>query len=156
MFHYFKENQVMTPQVLGILIGGLLPAVFYGLSTLFSKASTKEGIGIGVYLMITGVAIVLTGVGFFAFQADKTVSVRSAAYAGGFGVLWAIGTGLVAIGLTRFGIPLGKLVPLYNMNTLIAVLLALWIFSEWQNVKVTQLLLGAFLIVIGGIFVAKA
>lgn len=146
----------MSPQVLGILVGGLLPALLYGATGVFSKASTKEGIGIGIYLMIIGLSIVLTGGGFFLLQADKTVSVRSALYACGLGVTWALGTGLVAIGLTRFGIPLGKLVPLYNMNTLIAVVLALWIFSEWQNVKVMQLVLGSVLIVLGGVLVAKA
>ena len=146
----------MSPQVLGILIGGLLPALLYGATGVFSKASTKEGIGIGMYLMIIGVSIVVTGGGFFLLQADKTVSVRSALYACGLGVTWALGTGLVAIGLTRFDMPLGKLVPLYNMNTLVAVLLALWIFSEWQNVKVLQLLLGSVLIVLGGVLVSRA
>ncbi len=120
----------MNPHLVGILIGGLIPAILYGVSSVFAKASTKEGIGLGVYLMITGFAVACIGAGFFAFQVDKTLSFRSATYAVGFGVSWALGTGLVAIGLTKFGIPLGKLVPMYNMNTLVAVLLALWIFAE--------------------------
>lgn len=146
----------MAPQTTGILIGGLIPALLYGLSGVFSKASTKAGIGLGIYLFIAGITIAIIGVGFYLYLPDKTVSMRSASYSVGLGISWGLGTGLVAIALTKYSIPLGKLVPLYNMNTLIAVVLALWIFSEWQQVKITQLLIGAVLIVAGGILVSKA
>jgi transporter family protein len=56
----------------------------------------------------------------------------------------------------KFETPIAKLTPLYNMNTLIVVLLALWIFAEWKEVKVLQLLIGAVLIVMGGVLVARA
>jgi hypothetical protein len=42
------------------------------------------------------------------------------------------------------------------MNTLITVLLALWVFAEWKTVHIPQLLLGSILIVIGGTLVARA
>jgi hypothetical protein len=42
------------------------------------------------------------------------------------------------------------------MNTLISVLLALWVFAEWKQVKVPQLLIGTLLIMAGGIMVAKS
>lgn len=146
----------MNTQTIGIIVGGLLPALLYGLTAVLTKASTKAGIGIGMYLILVGIACVLAGAGFFFLSPDRTVSMRSALYAFGVGLTWGIGTGLVAIGLTTYGIPIAKLTPLYNMNTLIAVLLALWIFAEWQEVRVTQLLIGSILIVIGGTLVARA
>lgn len=146
----------MSSHVLGIIIGGLVPAILYGVSGIFSKESTKEGIGLGLYLMITGISIAVVGLGFFVYQSDTTLSLRSAFYASLFGVTWAIGSSLVAIGLTTFGMPLSTLVPLYNMNTLVTVLLALWVFAEWKEVHIAPLLLGSFCIIIGGVLVSRA
>ncbi len=42
------------------------------------------------------------------------------------------------------------------MNTLVAVLLALLIFSEWKDLNTVKLIAGSVLIVIGAIFVANA
>lgn len=141
---------------MGIIVGGLAPALLYGLTGIFAKASTKAGIGIGMYLFIIGIAIVLTGVIFYFIMPDKSVSLRSGVHAFALGLCWGFGTGLVALGLSTYAIPLGKLVPIYNMNTLVAVLLALWIFAEWKQVKVPELLIGSLLIVIGGTLVARA
>ena len=146
----------MTPQTTGILLGGLLPAFLYGVSGLFAKASTKAGIGLGIYLCIAGLAIATVGIGFYLFTQDKTLSLRSGLHAAFLGFTWGLGTAFVAIGLTTYATPLGKLAPLYNMNTLVAVLLALWIFAEWKQVNVPQLLFGSLLIVIGATLVSRS
>lgn len=146
----------MTSQSIGLLVGGLLPAILYGLSGIFSKASTKAGIGLGLYLIVIGLSVTFIGAGFYFYSPDRTFSLRSGLHAFGFGATWGLGTGLVAIGLTKYAVPLGKLVPLYNMNTLVAVLLALWIFAEWKDVRVMQLLAGSLFIIAGGILVARA
>jgi drug/metabolite transporter (DMT)-like permease len=146
----------MQMQTLGIIIGGLLPAILYGLSGVFTKASTRAGIGLGIYLMIIGCTVMLVGTVIFLFIPDKTASLRSALHAGGVGLTWGLGTGLVAIAMSKYALPLSKAVPLFNMNTLVVVILALWIFSEWQQVRVSQLLIGAIFIVIGGVLVARA
>lgn len=49
-----------------------------------------------------------------------------------------------------------KLVPLFNMNTLVAVCLGLLVFSEWKNVHVLQLAVASVLIIIGGILATNA
>ncbi len=146
----------MSNAILGIVIGGIAPAILYGVSGLFSKSSTNAGIGIGIYLLIIGLAVLFVGVGFFIALPDRTLSVRSGLHAAGFGITWALGSGLVAIALSQFGAPIGKLVPLYNMNTLIVVLLGLWLFSEWKQVDMTQLLIGTMFIIVGGTLVARA
>lgn len=139
-----------------MMLGGVLAAVLYGLSGIFAKASNQAGIGLGWYLMITGVVIAATGAAFFLFFPDKTLSMKSGLHAAGLGLSWALGTAFVAIALTKYGVPLGKVVPLYNMNTLVAVLLALWVFAEWKQVHVMKLLVGSLLIILGGTLVARS
>jgi uncharacterized membrane protein len=56
----------------------------------------------------------------------------------------------------KYQTPLAKLVPLYNMNTLITAGLALIIFAEWRDADPLRLFIGAGLIVLGGIFVSGA
>lgn len=146
----------MSPEALGLIVGGLIPALCYGAANVFQKVSTNAGIGTGIYLGIVGLTVTLVGCVFFVAVPDRTVNFRSAMSAGMMGVLWAAGAGLVAFALLRYQTPLGKLVPLYNMNTLIAVLLALWIFSEWRDVNILKLLAGSVLIAVGGALVARA
>ena len=145
-----------SPQLIGILVGGLIPAVAYGVSAVLQRGSTGVGIGIGVFLIGAGLAAVLTGCVFLFLVPGREWSARSFLLAMGSGCAWGIGTGLVAVALTKYGIPMSKLVPLYNMNSLVAVLLVLWIFAEWKQVKSLQLLIGSILIVVGGTLVAKA
>lgn len=147
---------MMSSQTLGIIIGGLLPALIYGGTNFFVKVSTKAGIGLGLYLILIGLGVATVGASVYALDQDKQLSMRSGSFAFAVGVSWGLGSMCVALGLTKFGAPLSKLVPLFNMNTLVAVALALIIFSEWQQVKIGQLLLGAVLIVIGGTLVARA
>jgi hypothetical protein len=43
------------------------------------------------------------------------------------------------------------IVPLYNMNTLVAVGIGLVLLGEWKDVNLWRLLSGAALIVVGGV-----
>jgi uncharacterized membrane protein len=67
-----------------------------------------------------------------------------------------LGTGLILLAFDRFGASVSQLAPLYNMNTLVVVLLGLLIFSEWKQVRPVPLLIGSLLIVLGAVFVARA
>jgi len=146
----------MTSQTIGIIIGGLIPALLYGISGVFTKASNNAGIGMGFYLLIIGLSIAVTGSIFAIISSDGTISIKSGMHAVGLGVTWGIATGLVAIALAKYNVPLSQLAPLYNMNTLVVVVLALWLFAEWHQVRVPQLLIGSLLIVVGGTLVARA
>lgn len=146
----------MTAQTAGLLIGGLVPAVLFAFANLSAKAASQAGIGIGAYVVSAGAGVVVAGLLFLLLTGDRAVSPSSGFLAGCVGFGWGIGIGCVVIALNRYGTPIGVLAPLFNMNTLITVLLALWIFSEWQQVKVPQLLLGSAFIVVGGALVARA
>ncbi len=146
----------MTSKSIALLLGGFLPAIIYGGSALFQKMSTSLGISLSAYLVATGLGIVMVGAIFYIFEGSFSFSPRSAFYAGVFGLTWGTATGLVAYTLLNFSVPISQLVPLYNMNTLVAVILALIIFAEWRDLHAIKLLCGSALIVVGAILVANS
>ena len=146
----------MSSKATALLVGGFLPAFIYGASAIFQKFSTNVGISISTYLVSVGLGVAVAGIGFYFFENTVQFSIKASSFAGLFGLTWGIASGLVAFSLIQFSIPLSQLVPLYNMNTLIAVLLALIFFSEWKDLNSVKLLSGSALIVIGAIFVANS
>ena len=146
----------MTAKTTALLLGGLMPAFIYGGSAIFQKLSTNLGISLAAYLVATGLGIVVVGVVYYFLEGSFSFSAKSGFYAAMFGVTWGVATGLVAYTLLNFEIPISQLVPLYNMNTLVAVLLALVIFSEWKDLQTVKLLSGSILIVAGAVLVANS
>ena len=146
----------MSSKSTALLLGGFLPAIIYGGSALFQKASTSLGISLSAYLVATGLGVALVGLGFYFFENTFSFTTKSGLYAGAFGLTWGIASGLVAYTLLHFKIPIAQLVPLYNMNTLVAVILALIVFSEWKELHAIQLLSGSALIVAGAVLVANS
>ena len=139
-----------------MLLGGFLPALIYGGSAIFQKISTSLGISLSAYLVATGIGVAIVGIGFYVFDNSFAFSIKSGLYACAFGLTWGIATGLVAYTLLNFEVPISQLVPLYNMNTLVAVILALIVFSEWKDLNTIKLLSGSALIVAGAILVANS
>ena len=146
----------MTPQTIGLIIGGLLPALLFGVGNVLIKSSLSARISIGFLLLFTTAGYLLTSLIALAIFSDHAVTLKSGGIALISGFILSIGTLCITIAINHYATPMSQLVPLYNMNTLISVLLALWLFAEWQHVRVPQLLIGSVLIVIGGTLVAKA
>ncbi len=146
----------MKPNTMALLVGGLLPAVLFGMSGVIQKVSTKAGIGTGPFLIVVGVVVVVIGGVFTAIEQDTAVNWFSGLHAGLFGVLWALGIGAIAIALGRYEGQISQLVPLYNMNTLVAVVIGLIALSEWENLQTGRLLLGAVLTIAGGVLAATS
>lgn len=141
-------------ELAGLLIGGLVPALLFGVNGVLAKAGTQAGIGLGIYLLVIALGVALTGVLFLFIDPSRAFSARAGWFTLAMGITWGLGVGLVGIGLVRYGAPLSKLVPLYNMNTLVAVVIALWVFAEWQKVQALKLVVGALLVILGGTLVA--
>lgn len=147
----------MTQNLNAIIMGGLLPALFFGLSGVFAKPSTQAGIGTGMYLVCIGLAAALVGLVFhLSVPEGRTLSLRSGGFAVLVGLTWAIAAGSVAFTLSSYSTPVSKLVPLYNMNTLVTVAIGLVAFAEWKEVEVSKLIIGSVLVVAGGALVANA
>ena len=139
----------------GLILGGVIPAILFGLTGFLQKVCARMGIGAAFYLISIGVGVIMAGLMFLAFS-ERTFSVLSGATAVAIGFFWSLGTVLVIVAIMKYNTPLSKLVPLYNMNTLVAVLLAILLFSEWKEVNSRKLLLGALLMILGGTLVASS
>ena len=64
----------MSKQWAAILIGGLLPAVFLGISGAVQKTASRTGIAPGLYLLIIGLVVALVGAAVALVQRDASVS----------------------------------------------------------------------------------
>ena len=146
----------MKTETLGLLIGGLLPALCFTVTNVSMKLSNQQGIGAAYYVMFVGLGVISLGIALWFLQPEPKFTSKGALYSFGAGIGWAVGAAAVSYALTTYNTPLGKLTPLFNMNTLFTVVIGLWIFAEWQQVRVPQLLIGSVLIVLGGTMVARA
>lgn len=61
----------MTQNLHAIIMGGVLPALFFGLAGVFAKPRTQAGIGTGFYLVCVGLAASLVA---FAEWKDVHIS----------------------------------------------------------------------------------
>lgn len=146
----------MSTQLLGLAIGGLLPALLFGIAGIFSKTSGDAGMPVGLHLVFIGLAVSTTGLLCNLLVPGRLPSAWAIASSSMMGAFWASGIGCLVFALIHYQTPLAKLVPLYNMNTLVTVGIALAVFAEWQGVNVGQLFLGAVLILVGGVLVSLA
>jgi len=140
----------------GLLVGGFLPALLFGITGVLQKAYGRAGGGSGWYLLLVGLGVSATGLVAVGFMADRALTARAGLVALGIGLSWGLGMIAVVLGLNRYDVPLSKLAPLYNLNTLVVVLLALALFAESRDVNVPRLLGGATLIMAGAALVARA
>lgn len=148
----------------GLVIGGLLPALAFGVTGVLQKLAMRTGIGLGPYLLCIGVGVVLAGTLMTVLWPTTQpgaprfagTGAGAAALSGAVGLSWAVGMALVAAGIGTYGVPLAKLAPLYNLNTLVVVLLALVIFAEFREVAPLKLLGGTALMLAGAWLVGRS
>jgi len=144
----------MSDTQLGILVGGIIPAILFGVSGICQKLSTQHGISTGAYVVSVGLGVVLVGVVLCLFNTSQTANLKSIVPAVTMGLCWGIGVLLVSMAISKYGTKLSVLAPLYNMNTLVTVIGALILFSEWKDLNIVKLIIGALLIVVGGVLVS--
>jgi uncharacterized membrane protein len=146
----------MQKETIALLIGGLLPAMLFGISGFLQKTSAKAGIGTGPYLIVIGLVVISVGVVVTTIQGDTRVNLLSALNTCGYGIFWSSGVMCIALALGRYDARISQLVPLYNLNTLVAVGLGLILLGEWREVNTWQLVAGAALAATGGILAATS
>jgi drug/metabolite transporter (DMT)-like permease len=146
----------MSKATLALLVGGLLPAVLFGVSGIFQKTATRAGIGTGPYLIAIGAVVLLAGIAVTVVQGDSAATREGVAWACGYGVLWSAGIACIAMALAQYDAQISQLVPLYNMNTLVAVAIGMTALGEWREVVPWRVIAGAALAVVGGVLVATA
>lgn len=145
----------MTQAQLGLLIGGIIPAFLFGFAGICQKWSSNQGVPLGIHLFCIGFSVMVIGI-LLHFFTPSEAPFRLASTIPSFllGLTWGIGSCGIIYAIIKYSSPLAKLVPLYNMNTLITVVLALFIFKEWQEVNLLKLSIGTLAIIIGGILIS--
>ncbi|HPI76926.1 MAG TPA: hypothetical protein PLK80_09340 [bacterium] len=140
----------------GVIIGGLLPALLFGIGSIFQKAGYKTGIAQSYYLISFASGIIAAGVVSFFVLKNSPFSYKAAAFAIGHGLFFGAGFVMIGAGLAVFNMPISKIVPLVNLSSLVVVALSFVVFKEYCEVNVFNLLAGAVLIVAGGMLVGKS
>ena len=146
----------MNATYVGILLGGLLPAVIFGVCGVCLKASNQHGIGPGYCLLFAGAGALAVALVLLVMFRGQSVNARSATQAFLVGVTWAAGLALMSLAMTRYRVPVSVIGPLTATACLVTAALALWWFSEWKDVLVVRLLAGAILIVVGAMLVGTS
>ena len=146
----------MTQHTVGLVVGGVIPAVLLGCFAILQKLSVNLGSTPASLLLFVGVSVTVVALTLGAIGGFGPVTLPASIAALATGVVWSVAIALIAVAQGRFGAPVVQLVPLFNMNTLVAVLLGFIVFAEWRGVRVPRLLIGSILIVIGGSLVATS
>jgi glucose uptake protein GlcU len=146
----------MDSRLLPLVLGGFIPAVFYGLAGVLQKASARAGASAPLYVIGFGLATFLTGLVYRQIVSDSTFSSRGLLLALLAGALFATGAGLITNTLIQYDASIAQLSPLYNMNILVTVALGLLLFAEWNTVSATRVLIGTVVILVGGWLVSSA
>ncbi|WP_437192198.1 hypothetical protein [Planctomicrobium sp. SH527] len=146
----------MTSKQIALLVGGLLPAVGLGIGAFFQKMSGHHGIATGPFLIVGGLVISAVGGFFIAFERDATITPKAVGYTVLFAISWAVSSGLISLALRKLGANLSQIVPIYNMNTLVAVLASMMLLAEWRTVSPPKIIAASLLIIAGGILASRS
>ena len=146
----------MSNQMIGIIIGGVLPAIFLGLFSFFQKFGSREGVTPGAFLVVVGLTITLIGVVITAISRSGGFSVKGSIYTVLSGIFWALSLAGISYALSRYNVPMSKLNPIFNANTLTTVVLSLFLLGEWSEVNLLKVIAGAALVVVGAVVVSQA
>jgi hypothetical protein len=142
--------------MLSLIVGGLVPALFYGVAGVLQKANVRAGGTVATYLMGFGLATFLGGLIFQQILGEGSSTPRAWLFAGIAGLSFAAGAGLISLAIIRYQASIAQLSPLYNMNVLVAVGMGLLVFAEFTDLNVPRLLIGTITIILGGWLVSGA
>lgn len=138
----------------GIIIGGIIPAVFLGLGTVLMRASMSAGMTIPMYLAVVGTTIAAIGWSAALIGAGGVITVRAGLFAGFMGLTWSIAIACIAYGFGTLRLPVSIVAPLTNSNALVALLVGAIAFSEWKTINITSATIGTLFICAGATIVS--
>ncbi|MSR89134.1 MAG: hypothetical protein EXS67_05730 [Candidatus Margulisbacteria bacterium] len=139
-----------------LLIGGIIPSIFFGIVAILVKLAMRAGISLPMYLVVVGAAVFTCGVLVTVGTGARDLNVVSAGYAIAMGIVWAAGIYCMSYGMSTLKLPVSVVAPLTNSNAIVAVLLSAVFFSEWKELNMTRVIVGTLLIVIGATVVSTS
>jgi drug/metabolite transporter (DMT)-like permease len=146
----------MNSNYIGMILGGIIPAIIFGLGGIFVKASNQQGISFNYFTLLSGIGVIVISILSFIVFEEKSINIKSGLNAFLVGSTWACGVLLVAMALTKYDTPMSIISPLNGTACLFTVLLALFIFSEWKEINAIRLFIGTVLIIAGVMLVSTS
>jgi len=140
----------------GILVGGIIPALFLGLGTVLMRSSIAAGASIPTYLAVIGTTIALVGWTSLAVTGQSSGLRISAAvgWAIGMALAWSVAISCISYGFGTLKLPVAIVAPLTNANALVAVAIGALAFGEWRSLNLSMTASGTLLICIGATLVS--
>jgi uncharacterized membrane protein len=139
-----------------VAVGGVLPAVLWGVTAIFQKQSALHATGPAHYLIAFGTVIALAGFVASHIWHGPGWTGRGVGYAALAGVTFSLGTGLISFALWHYQAPLSKLAPIWSCNVLVTVAISALLLGEASQLNLPQLGLGTALIFAGAMLVTYA
>ncbi|MBB4214915.1 hypothetical protein CO653_04570 [Rhizobium anhuiense] len=139
-----------------IVIGGVLPAFFWGITAIFQKQSATSATGSAIYLIAFGAVCALAGLLAALIWRPAPWTAEGLGFAAIAGACFAVGTGLISFALFAYGVPVSKLAPIWSCNVLVTLAIGAVILGEASEVNIMRLAAGTLLIISGALLVSSA
>ena len=134
---------------------GIVAAICFGINTILYKiASQKGNFSPAFGSLVFGIGILIAFLVYFFAKPSLQFEWKSTILAIAAGIIWAIGFLAIAIAISQKG-EVAKLAPLYNANTIIAVILGIVLLKEVPDMsQMIRVVIGAVMIVVGAVLVS--
>ena len=134
---------------------GIVAAICFGLNTIIFKIAMQKGNLNPAYAsIIFGIGILITFLFYYFTKPNLQFEWKSTLLAVIAGIVWAIGFVAIAIAIANKG-NVVQLAPIYNANTIIAVVLGIIFLKEIPNTsQMIRIIIGALMIVGGAVLVS--
>ena len=137
------------------LFYALIAAVCFGVNTVIYKIAVQKG-NLSPYYggFVFGIGIFLLLLFFFFMKPSLEFEWKSSLLLILAGIIWAIGFVAIALAISK-GADVARLAPIFNTNTIIAVLLSILVLKEIPDIsQIFRIIAGSVLIVVGAILVS--
>ncbi len=137
------------------IVYGIIASIFFALNAIVYKVAAQKGNFSPYYgSFMFGLGVVLICGLFLLFKPSFEFEWKSSGLALIAGMIWGLGLLAVAIAIAKGG-DIARLAPIYNTNTILAVLLAIIFLKEIPDVsQIFRIIAGAVLIVVGAVLVS--
>lgn len=134
---------------------GIVAAIFFGINTVIFKIAIQKGnLNAGYASLFFGIGVVITFLAYYFSSPNWQFEWKSTSIAVIAGVIWAVGFLAIAVAIANKG-NVAQLAPIYNANTIIAVILGIFLLKEIPNMsQMIRIIIGAVLIVAGAVLVS--
>ncbi|MGP1396739.1 MAG: hypothetical protein ACTS3R_14625 [Inquilinaceae bacterium] len=132
-----------------LVIGGVLPAFFWGITAVLQKLSATGGLGPGRYLTLFGAVIAVAGLVYAQATREPGWAGAGSTFAIAAGITFALGTGMLSFALWRYGVPISRVTPILGANVLVPVAIGLLFLGEGGQADPARLVGGTVLVIAG-------